>query len=261
MKKILMIILSLSVFGLVLSVYSVNTLKSSMTQHQKETRTLRNTNRMINSNRKQWDKQIANADVIESNELKNDGEPIASSLEQLQNHSKLVIEGTVYNLQKMNSPKNMAYTKVELHIDKVISGDKDIQGKRIYLAMAGGLVSFDHWYANMSKPKDFNHEILVNIEEAPLPKIGSKVITGVIPNVIDESSEYNDALKQSGFTINNSYAISNQQYNVWIKNPGKKKYVLNNTKVNKRAAKNNDLTKALQKLTDQINKKYNEKGR
>lgn len=252
MRKTLMISLALLVFVLPLSAYSVNALKS-VPNNQSQKLDIRKSNKIIKKNQQLWKKQIKNADVIDSDELNNKQKFVATSLDQLKNHNKSVIEGTVYNLQKMNSPKNTAYTKATIHIDRVVSGDTSLKGKDIYVALIGGLVSFDHWYFNMSKPKDFDHEMLVNNEECPLPAIGSKIITGLVPNAIDEASEYNDSLRQSGFTINNSYAIGNIQYNLWIKN-GNSDYVLNNPKVNKMAKNNNSLAKKLQKLTKEINR-------
>ena len=213
--------------------------------------------KLIKKNQRAWKKQISKADVIHSDEFSNTNDFVATSLGQFQNHSKSTIKGTVYNLEKMSSPKNMAYTKATIHVDKVLTGDKDLENKNIYVALPGGLVSFEHWYANMSKPKDFDHEMLVKNDEAPLPKIGSEIITGLIPNSVDEPSEYNDALKQSGFTITNSYAIDVPRYNIWIKSPTAKSFVLNNPKMNQKTTKDNSLAKSLQNLTTEINQKYN----
>lgn len=255
MRKTLMIFLGLLVFILPLSAYSVSVLKSS-TIHQEQTNSDHSSNKIIRKNQLNWQKQTAKVDVIESDELTKN-EFVATSMDQLKNHSKSVIKGQVYNLQKMVSPKNMVYTKATIHIDKVLSGDHSLQGQNVYIALAGGLVSFNHWYANMNHQKDDDREILVNNEEAPLAKIGSQIITGLVPNPIDESSDYNASLKQSGFTINNSYAVDNLQYNFWIKNKNQKKFVLNNPQIKKKSAKNSDLTRELDKLTTEINKKYN----
>lgn len=252
MRKTLMI-LALLVFVLPLSAYSVNALRDSTIPSKPSTNS-KSPARMIQRNQRIWDKQIAKADVIRSDDIHQDNKYVGTTLNQLKNHNKALIQGTVYNLQKMNSPQNMAYTKATIHIDKVISGDTTIKGKNIYVAFEGGLVSFDHWYANMGKPKDFDHQILVKNEEFTLPAIGSKVITGLIPNHLDEATEYNNSLKQSGFTINNSYSLDVPEYNFWVKKLNATKYVLNNPKVRH---KNTDFAKELQKLTTKINQKYN----
>lgn len=251
MRKTL-IVLALLVFVLPLSAYSVKALDSTVRYQSKVE--LRKTKKTLQRNQKIWKKLTANADTIRSDGFDSKDEYVSTSLDQLKNHNQALVKGTVYKLQKMSSPQNMAYTKATIHIDKVISGDKTLQGHNVYVAFSGGLVSFDRWYANMSKPKDINHEIFVKNDEFPLPSIGAKVITGLVPNHLDEATEYNDSLKQSGFTIKNSYALDLPQYNFWIKRPTDKKYKLNNPKIDK---KNNDLTKELQKLTKQINQKYN----
>lgn len=253
MRKTLMVILVLLVFVLPLSAYSINVLKNSQ---QKQSSHIQSTT-TIRQNQLSWKKQIKNADVIDSDEFEGGNSFVATSLDQLKNHSKSVIKGTVYKLDKMNSPKNMAYTKASVHIDQVISGDESLKNKTVYLALVGGLVSFDHWYANVNRPKDLNHEMLVKNEQAPLPKIGSRIITGVIPNTIDEPTDYNEALRQSGFTISNSYAIDNLKYNFWVKNRNSKKFILNNPKARKQTMKNDNLAEALENLTSEINKKYN----
>lgn len=251
MRKTL-IVLALLVFVLPLSAYSVHALDSTV-RYQSRTE-MRKTKKTLQRNRKIWKKSTAKADVISSDGFDSENEYVSTSLDQLKNHNQALIKGTVYKLQKMSSPQNMAYTKTTIHVDKVISGDRTLQGRDVYVAFSGGLVSFDRWYANMSKPKDSNHEIFVKNDEFPMPSIGSKVITGLVPNHLDEATEYNDSLKQSGFTIKNSYALDIPRYNFWIKRPKDKRYKLNNPKIVK---KNNDLTKELQKLTKQINRKYN----
>ena len=253
MKKTLMIIVSLLVFVLPLSAYSVNALNSSNAQEIKREESAR----LISRNQRIWQKHIAKADVIHSDEFSTRKAFISTSLEQLQNHSQTVIEGTVYNLQKMSSPEEMSYTKATIYVNRVISGDTSLKDKQIYLALDGGLVSFDRWYSHSGRPKDQNREMLIKNDEFPLPKIGSKIIVGLIPNHLDEPTEYNVALKRSGFTINNSYAIENPRYNVWVKAPDSSKYQLNNPKMRRQT--NAQQTQDLQKLTQQINQKYNKK--
>ncbi len=256
MRKTLMV-LALLLFVLPLSACNTSTLTNSTTNYSKTSRT-DNSKRIIRRNRRIWQRQVAKADVVHSDDFRGDYVFIATSMEQLNNHSKAVVQGTVYKLEKMNSPKNMAYTKASIHVDKVISGDKTLKNQTIYVAMKGGLVSFDHWYANMSKPKDFDHEMLVKNEEFPLPSIGSKVITGLTPNHVDEPSDYNNSLKQSGFTIENSYAIVVPQYDFWVKSPNSKKYVLNNPEMRKEKTRDDNLSKGLKKMTSEINSEYND---
>lgn len=254
MKKTLMIIVALLIFILPLSAYSVNALSSNDVRHIK----LEQSSKLIRKNRKIWQRSTAKAEVIHSDEFTNKSMVASTSLEQLQNHSQTVIQGTVINLQKMHSPEGMSYTKATVYVDRVISGDDSLCGKSIYLALDGGLVSYDCWYAkNIGKSKDPNHEMLIKNDEFPLPVIGSKIITGLVPNHLDEPSAYNAALKESGFTINNSYAVDSPRYDFWVKDSKSAKYQLNNPKMRK--ITNNQRARQLQRLTVLINQKYNKK--
>jgi len=247
MKKKLIIIVGLCVFVLSLSVYSINAMNNQRLQ-------LEPSAKLINKNDKNWQKKIAKADVIHSDEFANKTEVISTSLEQLQNHSQTVIQGTIYNLQKMSSPEEMSYTKATIYVNRVISGDKSLKHRKIYVALDGGLVSFNRWYAKNDKAKDQDRDMLIKNDEFPLPMINSKIITGLIPNHLDEPTEYNIALKQSGFTISNSYAIENPRYNFWVKNPDESKYHLNNPQIKKKATAQQ--TRQLKQLTTQLNQKF-----
>lgn len=246
MKKILIILVALTVM-LPLSACSVKSVHENQTRQSKQVQ-------LLKKNKKAWEKEIADADVIQSDVLKDESTYVGTTLNQLKNHNQALIKGTIVNLEKMHSPKNRAYTKATIHIDKVLSGDKTLQNKSYFVALNGGVVSFDRWYANMSKPKDFDHKMLIKHDEFPLPDIGSEIITGLMPIHLDEPLEYNTALKQSGFTIKNSFAIDGAKYNFWVKDPKTKKYQLNNPTV-KKADK--QLAHELDKLTDKINQKYN----
>lgn len=257
MRKTLMIILLL-VFVLPFSTYIVNAAKDSP-KHQKQLLDNQTSMALIRKNQKRWKSLTAHTDVIHSDEFGNRATSTGTTLDQVKNHSQAMIQGTVYNLQKMNSPKNMAYTKATIHVDRVLSGDESLKNKTIYVAFDGGLVPYDRWYANMNHTKRQDHEILVKNDEFMLPKIGAKVITGVIPNHLDEPLEHNESLKQSGFTIKNSYALESPQYNFWVKQPDAKKFILNNPKISRKQNRHNDLAKQLQALTNEINQKYNQK--
>lgn len=246
MKKILIILLALGVI-LPLSACGINSVQEKQSEQSKQIQ-------LLDKNKKNWQKEIADADVIQSDVLKGQSTYVGTTLNQLKNHNQALIKGTITNLEKMHSPKNMAYTKTTIHIDKVISGDKTIKNKSYFVALNGGVVSFDSWYANMAKPKDFDHKMFIKYDEFPLPSIGTEVVTGLMPIHLDEPLEYNTALKQSGFTIKNSFAIDGAKYNFWVKNPKTKKYQLNNPTVKK---SDKQLALELDKLTNKINQKYN----
>ncbi|HIY93315.1 hypothetical protein [Companilactobacillus sp. HBUAS56275] len=250
MRKTLMILVLL-VFALPLSAYSVNTIKDSLRQDFPSSAAV------IRKNQREWKRRIAKADVIHSEGNSREKVPVGMSLDNLKNYNKSVIKGTIYNLEKMRSPRSMAYTKASVHIDKVISGDKSLKDTIVYLALDGGLVSADDWYSE-GRHKDYNHDMLVKNDEFPLPSIGAKIIAGLIPINLDEPIEFNNDLKRSGFTSKNSFAINTPQYNFWVKEPKAKKYRLNNPKLRKKNINGDYLAESLQQLTKEINKKYND---
>lgn len=250
MRKTLMI-LTLLVFVLPLSAYSVNTIKNSL-HHDSNTSCI-----TIKENQRKWRRQTAKANIIHSEGNGREKVPVGISLDDLKNYNQAVIEGTIYNLEKMRSPQSMAYTKASVHIDKVISGDKSLKNKIVYLALNGGLVSFDDWYSE-SKHKAYGHNMLVKNDEFPLPIIGSKIITGLIPNNLDEPIELNNDLKRSGFTSKNSFTINTPQYNFWVKGPNAKEYRLNNPTLRKKNINGDYLVESLQQLTKEINRKFND---
>ncbi|CAJ1176068.1 hypothetical protein CPR19092_LGOLGGFK_00106 [Companilactobacillus paralimentarius] len=250
MRKTLMI-LTLLVFVLPLSAYSVNTIKNSL-HHDSNTSCI-----TTKENQRKWRRQTAKANIIHSEGNGREKVPVGISLDDLKNYNQAVIEGTIYNLEKMRSPQSMAYTKASVHIDKVISGDKSLKNKIVYLALDGGLVSFDDWYSE-SKHKAYGHNMLVKNDAFPLPIIGSKIITGLIPNNLDEPIELNNDLKRSGFTSKNSFTINTPQYNFWVKGPNAKEYRLNNPTLRKKNINGDYLVESLQQLTKEINRKFND---
>lgn len=205
---------------------------------------------VIKKNQKKWQAKIAKADIVHS-EFEVTKQPVSRTLDNLKNHNQVVIKGTVNNLEKMHSPKGSVYTKATVQVDRVLSGDESLVNKQILLALEGGLVSFDHWYG---EKRNLDREMLIKNDEFLLPEIGSQIITGLVPHNLDEPLEYNQALKESGFTSQNSFAINTPQYNFWVKAPKDSKYQLNNPKLRNGE---DSLAKSLQKLTNEINQKYN----
>lgn len=205
---------------------------------------------VIKKNQKKWQAKIAKADIVHS-EFEVTKQPVSRTLDNLKNHNQMVIKGTVNNLEKMHSPKGSVYTKATVQVDRVLSGDESLVNKQILLALEGGLVSFDHWYG---EKRNLDREMMIKNDEFLLPEIGSQIITGLVPHNLDEPLEYNQALKESGFTSQNSFAINTPQYNFWVKDPKDSKYQLNNPKLRNGE---DSLAKSLQKLTNEINQKYN----
>ena len=248
MRKTLMTVIALLVFVLSLSACSADTVHQS-TDLKLEKRA-KSPSVIINKNQKKWSKNTSHIPVIRSDAQHfDDRGHVAQSMYQLKNVNKAVIKGTIYNLEQMNSPEDLAFTKATVHIDQVISGDESLKNKTVYLTLNGGITSSDH--------KGSNHEMFVKYDEFPLPKIGSQIIVGLLPTQLDEPTEYNQAVKQSGFNNKNFYIVNMPQFNFWVKGENDDKYHLNNPKVKKSLISDLDMRAAIVQLTKEINQKYN----
>lgn len=265
MKRTL-IVLALLVFVLPLSACGSKT-KVSETQSQeskvqKQVKKTQDDAALIKKNQAKWAQLTKDVATVDGDGFSGDYVSIPMSLKELKKSdykSSATIKGTVYNLEQMSAPKNMVWTKATIHIDKVLSGDKSIVGKNYYVVLRGGLTTSDVFYADTNHTKEADHKILVGNPEAPLPQIGTKVITQVAKNQAPDNSEYGQNLKKSGFTDKNSREIQNLQYNFWVKAPGASEYVLNNPQIqNKKDTSEDYLAGGLQNLTKEINQKYNQ---
>ena len=218
------------------------------------------TTEIIAKNQQKFQKAQKNTSVIHTNDFTGDYLGPASTLtELLENRSKgyAVIKGTVYNLESMSEPKNMVWTKTSIRVDQVLTGKKSLKGKTLQVPLKGGLSTTDEYYQDMKKP-DKNQKILVQNDMAPLPKIGSQVIIRLEKVDLTKESDYTNYLKNSGFKESTAYNPFYEQSNLWIKEPGKKKFVLNSSLIKHQQKTNGmDYAAGMEKLTKEINAKYN----
>jgi len=211
---------------------------------------------IIRKNSRTWKKEISDLPIIKSDGLGDSGGYIAQSMQQLKSVNDSVINGTVYSLERMESSKNLAFTRATVHVDKVISGDKELKGKNIQMVLNSGITSTSCWYADKNQTREADHDILVQYSEFPLPEIGSKIILGISSEVKNETTPYNEGLKQSGLHLKKSYIVNMPEFNLWIKDSKDRKYRLNNPKANEKLKANKEMKRKITKLTDELNQKY-----
>ena len=104
-----------------------------------------------------------------------------------------------------------------VRIDRVISGNKGLEGKRVYLNFPGGFArERDIYTSSKGTLSTANPDkiIFYNILNTPLPAIGSKIITG-LRNDSKHEKEQLDGLY-----------ISDAENTFWVQR--NKKYELNN---------------------------------
>lgn len=218
-----------------------------------------NQSAIMEINSESWKKQVKDIPIIQYSGFTESPGLIAQSMEQLKDgENKTVIKGTVYDLAKLNNLDNRVYTRVKVHVDKVISGDKTLINKSINLAMTGGITTTNSWYRNKNQTRETNHEIQVAYQEFPLPKIGGQLIVGLIPTNESEPTDYIRTMKKNNFNFKKTYDIEMPQFNTWIKNPGEREYHLNNPKADRRLAANPKMKQGIEKITLELNQKYND---
>lgn len=250
MKKTLMILMALALF-LPLSACAI---------HKRTTPDVKKLT-LIQKNQQKWHKKIADLPIEHAKGLGNNSSRVPTSMADMKKNSPLVIQGTISNLETMKSSDNMAYTKATIYLNKILAGDQSLQGQSIYTAMNGGITSTNSYFRNMNQTREANHDILVQFQEYPTPKIGAKIIVGMYlteePREMKVQNDYLKAMKESNFDFAKTYDLKDVQYGLWVKNPGDKSYHLNNPKALDRLAKEPDQQQALEKFTDELNQKYN----
>lgn len=251
MKKIVLIVMALI---LVLPLAACST-KKQVPKVDKQTT-------LLQKNQKKWQQQIADLQVESSEGLINKSDFVPTSMESFKNRNTIAIQGTVYNLEKMKSPDNKANLKATIHVDRVIKGDSSLKGQNIYTAVDGGITTMNRFYKNMNQTREADHEILVKYQEAPIPKIGSKVIVGMMPvgTVDDLDPENNNSVsvkKSNNFKLAKTYNLTDIQYGMWVKDTKDKKYRLNNPQALTKLSNNPDAKQGLEELTKELNQKLN----
>ncbi|WP_119326172.1 hypothetical protein [Companilactobacillus musae] len=214
---------------------------------------------LLQKNQKRWHKQIADLPVEHPKGLENNSKYVPTSMSDFKKHNQVIIQGTVYNLQRMKSPDNKADLKVTIHVDRVIKGNKALKNTDIYTSVSGGITTTNSFYRNGNQTREANHEILVEYQEIPLPKIGSKIIAGVIPvgTVDDLDPQNNNSIsvkKSDNFKLAKTYNLTNVKYGMWVKNTNDKKYHLNNPRALTKLDDNPVAKRGLEKLTKELNK-------
>lgn len=211
----------------------------------------------IKGNTSKWNKAISDLEVVKTDKYGNDRGYIARTMKELKKVNESVIQGTIYDMSKIVNLNNGTYTKVTVHVDKVISGKKSLQGKKIVLVMNGGITTTNSWYKNQNQTRETNHDILVQYNEAPLPTVGSKIIGGITTIEKTEPTIYMKTIKKNNLANTNTYNLGMPAFNYWIKDSKDKQYHLNNPKAGAELKASPKMAKSIKNLTDELNQKYN----
>lgn len=260
MKKVLLL-LSLATLVFPLSACS-NSKTSSDQRNQVSVKKTGKDTKTIEQNQRIWKKKTSGIKSVYKDGYSGDYIGIANNMNQLLHPSfniknYLVIKGTIYNLEQMKSPKGVPLTKASIYVDKVISGKKSLHEKTIQVPLKGGIVSTDDYYLDATTNQT-KQDLLVQEKLAPLPRIGAQVIVRLTKVDLDEKNSFNNYLIKADFSTSKSYQPMLEQYNYWIKNPDKKEFVLANSLYkNQQEISEEYRASQFQKLTDELNEKYN----
>jgi len=192
----------------------------------------------LRKNKLKWDQAVDKVRVVKRPFFNIPEKYQGITFDQFRYNNKYIVKATVLDLHKIKwlaiSPK----TKMTVRIDRVIKGNKGLEGKRVYLNFPGGFArERDIYTSSKGTVSTANPDkvIFYKIPNTPLPEIGDKIITG-LRNDSQHDKEQLDGLY-----------ISDAENTFWVKRG--KKYELNNPAFQK--AKPN---LPIFKLTAELNK-------
>lgn len=268
-SKINKTVLVISVFLLmILSISGCSFSKKSQSSSNEDTKL----QQILKTNQKSWSNQIKDVpkvtppggedgkESVESDHLNFSNQMVKglnnSSFDaNLLNSNKNVIEGTVINLEEMKD-KLGTTTKATVLVDKVLSGENSLKGKKIKTEFGGGLNKTEYVYSDVEGNylgdkygyDSPNTRVYVNDPNFPMPKIGSKFVTQIQKYSGRDKIQTKNYKEKYQLTPNNFYIIKDPYVLFWVEKNGK--YELNNP-----IFKNSKTDSNLDKITKQINKR------
>jgi len=175
----------------------------------------------IKLNKNNWEKKQKKAEIhnmpmyVESIPQKSKS---PDSIKAIAKNHGILVQGTVINLEKGNQSIRPT-TKIILHIDKVITGNKNIQGKNIKYFTAGGILPKDAYTGVGYTSQSDGQTVYVKYDRYPIPEIGNKVIVSLKKGEINFVGK-KDHLEQ--------YDLKNEEEEYWIFDSKTCKYIMNN---------------------------------
>ncbi|MQS90165.1 hypothetical protein [Companilactobacillus mishanensis] len=211
-----------------------------------------------------WEKQTKNLKIVHTIESSGDYNGSVNTLEgmeKIQSDSSF-IKAKVLDLNPVkyykNPKKSMEMfgpnTKITVHVDKVIGGDKKLENKTINLNVPGGITTYNKTFEGQNNPSKKDYPVLEQDDNEPFPTRNSEIILSIQPTdwTYDVQSL---TLDKNGFKKGTTFAPVMSAIHFWIKHPGDDKFVLNNSLIkNKQAV---EAAPQNNELTEQINQKYN----
>lgn len=219
---------------------------------------------LLKKNTKNWHQQTKGAQLVHFSVMHGDFVGSVHSLKAIENmHSdSSVIKGKLLNLHevKYKQTKDFSsitpYTRMEIKVDNIIGGNKKPAHKVIDILFPNGLTPSNDLYKRINPHLKQGKKILVQDDNAPLPKIGSEVIMSIQESDWAFACTYLDAI-QNGFHEDRFYQPVMETLHFWVKSPGAKEFIANNTVIKNKEPHAEKIAPETQ-LTADLNAKYNQ---
>ncbi|WP_157023305.1 hypothetical protein [Companilactobacillus ginsenosidimutans] len=209
---------------------------------------------------KQAVKQVVYSSGLTTNEINNADIPIFS---ELGNGPNNLVMGTIVNYSKIDNSMLVPRTKMQVHVQQVLQGDKKLKNQLITTDMMGGLIKEKNYYVSVEGEvmpgRDTNDLIFVENETTPQPEIGTQVVVAVKHAYIPSKQTKNerDSLRRNGLIGPNSFQSLEPEYLMWVKDTQTNQFVNINTDLRSNLQDNNKRMKVsnLKELENKINSK------
>lgn len=218
---------------------------------------------LLKKNTQNWNHQTKGAQMVHLSGTYNDFNGSVHSLKAIENmHSdSSVIKGKVLNLHQVKYNHSEegsifpAYTRMEIKVNTIIGGNKKPAKKVIDVLFADGLTTYNSFYKRINPNLKRSRKVFVQDDNVPLPRIGSEVIMSIQESDWAYACTYLNAIK-NGFHEDRFYQPVMQTLHFWIKNPGDKEFIANNTVIKNKEPRAEKIAPETQ-LTADLNAKYN----
>ncbi|APX72143.1 hypothetical protein M5C72_03105 [Companilactobacillus allii] len=204
--------------------------------------------RKIKSNQVTWNKNVSAAEKVQSlkyTEKLPSVDTAPKSIKSFQKKNTILIQGTVMNLEQGNQ-SIIPTTKIIIHVDKVLSGNKNLLDRNVKYFTEGGLIPKNN-YASPDAQDTANDGQMIYVKKMkyPLPRIGGKIIISLKKGKIDYGGK-KDHIKQ--------YDPVNVEEEYWVYNTKREEYVVNNKLIQDLKGTEKNEFNSLFKLTNDVNK-------
>jgi len=201
----------------------------------------------IKSNRARWEHKVSQAEFHKSPKYVENPpaeDTALKSVKAFQKKNIILVQGTVMNLQTANQSV-IPSTKIIIHVDKALSGSKQILNHNVKFFTEGGLIPKNNYMSPDGQSPEYDGKTVYDeVSRYPLPKIGNKVVISLEKGKTN-FNERKDKLKH--------YDPRDVEEEYWIYDSKSKKYVINNELIKNLNSDEKKKFNTLFKLTKDIN--------